>query len=98
MPSHSGIMLRQRGWRGMPGDALANLSSVLGQKQLVCRWWNVNPSEPRDQVNLVAPGVDGAAPKILPMQAILGLSPGESALSPIADVLGKDEFARLESG
>lgn len=105
MPSHSGIMLRQRGWRAMPESAVDNLRAILGQKQLVRRWWNANAADPRDMVHLVVPSADGTAAKVLPVQAVLGLSPGESSLwprgsspSPIAQILGAEDFARLERG
>ena len=98
MPSHTGIMLRQRGWRPLPESAVDNLRAVLGPKQLVSRWWNANAGDPRDMVHLVVPSAAGMAPKVLPVQAVLGLSPGESSLSPISKMIGTEEFARLERG
>jgi hypothetical protein len=69
----------------------------MPDRQIVERYWNVNAGDPKDQVHLVAMGADGA-PIIYPAQAALGLSPGEARLSPIADVIGPDKFARLEKG
>ena len=96
-PSHPGIMLRQRGWRMMPENVLANLRAVLGDKQLVIRRWNINAGDPKDQVHLVSVSADGS-PHIYATQAILGLSPGESRLSSIAKVIGEAKYARLENG
>jgi hypothetical protein len=98
MPEHSGVMLRQRGWRAMPESVVDNLRAILGSKQLVSRWWNANATDPRDMVHLVVPSASGGAPKVLPVQAVLGLSPGESSLSQIAQVIGEKEFGRLERG
>ena len=54
--SHSGIMLRQRGWRQIYPTTLANLHAVLPGVQLVERWWNVNSSEATEVIHLVAGG------------------------------------------
>ena len=37
-------------------------------------------------------------PRIAPMQAMLGLSPGESRLTRVAEVIGPEKFKRLEDG
>src|SRR5207248_4721325 len=88
--------LRQRGYRPMPNEVLDNLRPLLGRKQMVERWWNVSAWDPKDQVNLVAGETN---PRVFGCQAILGLSPGESQLSPqIAQVIGPEKFARLERG
>jgi hypothetical protein len=119
---YEGLMLRQRGFRPMPAVVTANLQVVLGDQQnLVERWWNINASDPKDQVHVIAVqrGQRGAAineqrgsaapgemaertaperPRLFASQAVLGLSPGESQLSRIADVIGPRDFARLENG
>ena len=96
-PTHSGIMLRQRGWRTMPENVITNLRAVLGEKRLVLRRWNVNAGDPKDQTHVVALG-DRQAPRVYAAQAVLGLSPGEADLSPIAEVIGKGKYARLDNG
>jgi hypothetical protein len=113
--SHPGIMLRQRGFRPMPQIVVNNLKAVLGPQEVVERWWNVNAGDPKDQLHVVhvpqpketavasagsaAPALQVAKPKIFATQAVLGLSPGESRLSPeIAHILGDRAFKRLEDG
>ena len=104
--THAGVMLRQRGYRPMPDQSLATLSAVLpglfekNPPKIVPRWWVENPWDAKDQINLTAGGVavDGRAPRVLSAQAALGLSPGESALSNIAEVIGPEKFAALERG
>jgi len=95
-PQYSGLMLRQRGFRPMPASTVQNLQVLLPSVKLVQRWWNVNATDPRDQIHVVAPKPTG--PIVFPTQGVLGISPGESRLSNIARVIGKDKFARLESG
>lgn len=97
--SHAGVMLRQRGWRVMPVGALDNLRSIVGSERMVARWWNVNPADPRDMVHVTTPGnAAGKAAKLVSLNALLGLSPGESQLSSIAEVIGTEDFQRLERG
>lgn len=113
--SHPGIMLRQRGFRPMPEVAIDNLRAVMGKHELVERWWNVNAGEPNDKIHVVylpspresavasaegaLAGLGEAQPKIFAADAVLGLSPGESRLSPeIARILGEEAFNRLENG
>jgi hypothetical protein len=97
--SYPGMMLRQRGFRPMPGILASQLRTVLadpklqlGETQVVERWWAVSVGEPKEQYNLVSSGHEVAVP------ALLGLSPGEGKLSRIAEVIGADRFARLERG
>ncbi len=90
---HPGIMLRQRGFRPMPAKVLQNLHAVMGAQPVVERWWNVNAGNPRDMYHV------RTDQKLFAAQAVLGLSPGESTLSPaIAEVIGPEKFARLEKG
>lgn len=97
--AYPGVMLRQRGWRPMPTVALENLRSVLGSDhKLVQQWWNVNAADPKETVRVSAAPVNGKAPAVFSASAVLGLSPGESDLSPIAQVIGVEKFRRLESG
>lgn len=95
---YPGLLLRQRGFRNMPREALDGLRAAYPNQLFVERWWTINASEPKDQVNLVAGGetVDGQAPRVIGLQALLGLSPGESLLSPIRDVV--PNFDKLENG
>ncbi len=101
-----GLMLRQRGWRPMPEVTPDNLRAALADPAkvdrpalpIVERWWNIDAGDPKNQVHVVADGQAGSGPRVYPAQAILGLSPGESRLSPIAQVLGKEKFQRLENG
>ncbi|CAN5614100.1 hypothetical protein BH10PLA1_BH10PLA1_02440 [soil metagenome] len=95
-PQYSGLMLRQRGFRPMPNSTVQNLQVLLPGTQMVQRWWNVNAGDPRDQIHVVAPKPQG--PTVFPTQGVLGLSPGEAALSNIGKVIGAEKFARLESG
>ncbi len=80
---YTGILLRQRGFRPMPPAVAENISTVLSTRgitaPLIEQWWNVNPADPNEQLNLVA--VSGKdAPHITPVAAVLGLSPGASTL------------------
>ncbi|MGB7159170.1 MAG: ABC transporter permease, partial [Tepidisphaeraceae bacterium] len=95
--SHPGLMLRQRGYRPMSPVTVENLRPLLPGKRIVERWWNVNATEPKENLHVVA-GDDVGAPRVHSVQAVLGLSPGESELSKIAEVLGPERFARLERG
>jgi hypothetical protein len=101
--SHAGVMLRQRGMRPMPTSLLDSLrpvlASVLGRDvSVVERWWVVNAKEPREMVNLVAPARGDEPTLVIALAGLLGLSPGESNLSHIEDVIGPARFARLETG
>ncbi len=96
--SYPGLMLRQRGFRNLPNESLDSLRAAYKDMQFVERWWTITASETRDQVHLVAGGfnVDGKAARVVSMQSILGISPGESKLSPIASVVSN--YDRLEKG
>lgn len=95
-----GIMLRQRGFRPMATQVIDSLASIYPQREIVQRWWNVSALDPKDNLNIVAGGmdVDGGAPRVVAAVAALGLSPGESRLTPVAEILGAEGFARLENG
>src|SRR5439155_24431463 len=116
--------LRARGYRPLAEVIVQNLDPLVGQRTLVQRWWNANPSEPRDAINIVAGGSENedgrwrmedgkggtspssildppssfSSPRVFASTAVLGLTPGESKLSKIADVIGPEKFARLERG
>lgn len=92
---HPGLLLRQRGYRPMPIDIVSELGVVFPKAQIVERWWNTNAGEP-NETNLIVS--DAKQQKPLGMQALLGLSPGESKLSRVAEVIGVEKFARLENG
>lgn len=98
--SHSGVMLRQRGFRPMPPLLMQSLRSVVratvGDRWIVERWWNVRSADPREMVNVVAGG-GGSSARVAAVGAVLGFSPGESELSQIDEVIGPS-FQRLESG
>ncbi|WP_428938316.1 FtsX-like permease family protein [Fontivita pretiosa] len=100
--SHFGVMLRQRGFRQMPPAVVQSLRPVIantvGDRRIVERWWNVNAGDPREMINIVAGGHhDGNPPRVAAVAAVLGLSPGESELSKIDEVIG-ESFQRLENG
>jgi ABC-type lipoprotein release transport system permease subunit len=90
--SYPGVQLRQRGYRPLPEVIVQNLRPLLPGRTIVQRWWNANPADPRDQIDL------SSTAQTLPVVAFLGLTPGESQLSKIADVIGAEKFARLEKG
>jgi hypothetical protein len=94
---YPGMHLRQRGFRPMPIEAAESLAAVYPNLKFVERWWTVTP-ENKEMVHLVAGGigVDGKTPRVVPMQALLGLTPGETGLSPMAQVITGAE--RLERG
>lgn len=95
--SHPGILLRQRGFRALPAAAVQNFAASLGPDvKVVERWWNISPIDPRDQINIIAGDTTTGVRSI--GTALLGLSPGESQLSRVAEVLGAENFKRLESG
>ncbi len=98
--THSGIMLRQRGFRPIPPMVLQSLRpvtrDVVGDRLLVERWWNVNTADPREMVDVVASGDQRKLPRTVAMAAVLGLSPGESQVSRIGQVV--PNFERLEKG
>src|SRR5208282_3188194 len=58
---------------------------------IVERYWNVNPTDPQDQIHIVASAQNQVA-----LPAMLGLSPGESQISDIAEVIGADKYNELE--
>lgn len=95
---YSGLLLRQRGFRNLPREALDGLRAAYPQHRFVERWWTLNAGDPKDQVNLVAGGfvVDGKAPRVVGLASLLGLSPGESLLSSVRDVV--PNFDKLENG
>jgi len=94
--SHPGLMLRQRGFRPMPTVVLDNLAAVLGNQPIAQRWWNVNAFDPNEQIHIVAGGLDGKPPRVFVAQALLGVTPAETSVSKIDEVIGKDKFARLQ--
>jgi hypothetical protein len=110
--SHSGIQLRQRGFRPMPGPIVPNVQAVIGDEKvrIVERWWNLSPTDVKEQVHITAETAAKYPPmsddrmrfrglsRSVTVQALLGLSPGESELSKIGDVIGAAKFARLENG
>jgi hypothetical protein len=93
---YSGLLLRQRGFRNMPIEALDSLRAAYPGKQFVERWWTLDAAEPKTQVHLIVPTPAGQSSRVLAMQAMLGLSPGESNLSAIEQVVSN--FDRLENG
>jgi ABC-type lipoprotein release transport system permease subunit len=100
--SHHGMQLRQRGFRPIPEILPDQLRAVLADPKLklpatpkvVERWWAVSTSEPNEQYNITA----ASSGKTIAIPAVLGLSPGESSLSRIAETIGPGKFARLEQG
>jgi len=99
MPRVPSLMLRQRGSRPMPAAVLENLRAVLPGQKLVEHWWNLNAWDAKEVINVVSlPDGPGGKPVVFAAPAMLGLSPGESQLSAIADVIGTDRFAHLENG
>jgi ABC-type lipoprotein release transport system permease subunit len=97
--SHSGVMMRQRGFRAMPPALVQSVRPVVrdlvGDRTVVERWWNVKPSDPREMVNVVA--FNGGKTRTVAMSAVLGLTPGESQISKAGEVIGPG-FDRLEKG
>ena len=95
---YSGLMLRQRGFRSMPNDALASLKAAYPQYKFVARYWTLDATNQQAQTQITAGGlpIDGQAPRVVAVQALLGLSPGESELSQIGDIV--PGFERLEKG
>ncbi|MGC4032054.1 MAG: hypothetical protein QM754_10035 [Tepidisphaeraceae bacterium] len=95
---YSGLLLRQRGFRTVPREALDSLRAAYPDKLFVERWWTLNAADPKDMVNVVAGGqaVDGRPPRVIGLQSLLGLSQGESQLSAVRDVV--PNFDRLETG
>jgi len=95
---YAGLLLRQRGFRNMPYEAIDSLKSVYPDKTFVERWWTLDAGDTKSQVNLVVGGfdVDGTAARVVAMQAMLGLTPGESQLSAIEQVV--THYDRMENG
>ncbi len=98
--SHPGFLLRQRGFRPMQPIVVDQLRAVLADPalqidppRLVQRWWAASAADPREQYDLSA----GASRRI-GVLAVLGLTPGESSLSQIGQVIGPAKFAALERG
>jgi hypothetical protein len=103
--SHSGVLLRQRGFRPIQPILVDQLSAVLadpslgiGRPNIVQQWWAVSSSDPKEQYNLTVPGQNGHPTRELGIPAVLGLSEGESGLSEIGSVIGAEKYGRLESG
>jgi ABC-type lipoprotein release transport system permease subunit len=95
---HPGLMLRQRGYRPMPIDIVSELKTVFPNQQIVQRWWNANAGDPNELNLIIAGGSDGQPVRTAGLPALMGLSPGESKLSRIGEVIGTEKFDRLESG
>jgi hypothetical protein len=102
--SFPGIMLRQRGYRPMSDlladqlrAAMADSQLKLTNPQIVEHWWAVSIIEPKEQYHLVA-GDGSGRPRIVAIPAVLGISPGESGNSKIAEVIGTEKYKRLEQG
>lgn len=94
--SHSGVEVRQRSFRPMSGPVVQNLQALLGTDvRIVEQWWNVSAADPRDLPSLAAEGTGKPAGVGV---AILGLSPGTAEVTRIAEVIGQDKWALLESG
>jgi|GEM_PF-840767 len=109
---HNGLLLRQRGFRPMNVAVLEHLGAVLvepglaqrnaaeGTGVLVPRFWNVNAADYKDNFNISVASAATTAPaaplKPRAVQALLGLSPGESKVSEVAQVV--PHFDRLEKG
>ncbi len=103
LPSrYSGIMLRQRGFRPMTDRLVANLTAALDDlyrrqnpadhPTVVPRWWNVDPADPQDQIHVLR-----SKTAVVALPAMLGLSPGESRVSDVADVIGRTKFAPIDT-
>jgi hypothetical protein len=105
--AYSGVMLRHRGFRMMPEPVIDNLRAVLPDQKLVARWWNVNVDDPKEMINLTSDdslrrvplGGDEGRRRVFAVPGALGLSPGESEVTPaLAGVLGAEAVQRLDSG
>ncbi|HSV15070.1 MAG TPA: ABC transporter permease, partial [Tepidisphaeraceae bacterium] len=104
--AHPGILLRQRGFRPMAELVTDQLRAVLADPalnlgappQVVERWWAVSAADPKEQYDLVVPASGAKPSRTVAVQSVLGLSPGESQLTRIAEVVGANQFARLENG
>jgi len=79
---------------------------IPGHRVIVEHWWNVSADDPREHVQITAGLPTGGAPRTAPatrpavrsapVAGVLGLSPGQSRLCPIAQVV--PGFDLLESG
>jgi ABC-type lipoprotein release transport system permease subunit len=96
------MQLRQRGFRPIPEILPDQLRAVLADPKLklptkpnvVERWWAVSTSEPNEQYNLST----AESARTIAIPAVLGLSPGEAAISRIGQTIGAEKFSRLEKG
>ncbi len=93
---YPGLLLRQRGFRNMPYEAIDSLQAAYPGHKFVERWWTLDAGDDKNRVHIVVPTPAGELPRVLAMQAFLGLSPGESDLSQIEQVI--THFDRLENG
>jgi len=94
-------MIRQRGFRPMTRQMLMNVrgsmedlyrrQNRMDQPLIVERYWNLNPYLPQDEIHIVPENH-----KQLALPAMLGLSPGESQMSQIGQVIGQSKFDALE--
>ncbi len=99
---YGGLLVRQRGFRPMTERLVANLTAALDDlyrrqnrtdRPVVAeRWWNVNPADPQDQVHVLR-----SKTSVVALPALLGLSPGESKLSDVADVIGRERFGPIDT-
>lgn len=88
--TYPGLLLRQRGFRPMSSNVLEGLRTAYPGKQFVEMWWTLNAGESKDQVDLIA------GPHVVPVAALLGLSPGAARVSIVGDLV--PGFDRLEKG
>ena len=87
----SGIVLRPARFRPIPQSLVEYLEGPAA-KHADCRAMVEHLAEPRQQTDLVS------STKVVAVQAVLGLSPGESDVSPIAEVVGREQLSRLNEG
>lgn len=98
-----GVLLRQRGFRAMPAQAAESAAAVLGEMgvtpapNLAEYWWNANPADPNEQIDVTAPGRTPAdEPKVVPVAVVVGLSP--AAAGALAPVVPAAEVEPLKRG
>ncbi|MEL7238130.1 MAG: ABC transporter permease, partial [Planctomycetota bacterium] len=106
--SYPGIMLRQRGFRVMPQD-LAQSVEVLAQLRLaerqggevmahplvVHRRWNLDNGDENFTIYLEAADENGV--RRVGQRGAVGFGPGETRVSSLAEVVGRDAAVALES-
>ena len=98
---YPGLMMRQRGFRVVPEQLLDGVRAVgdaeFPGRQVVPRYWNLADGDEQFLLYLAVEGEDvGGGVTVVQQRGAVGISPGESRLTPLERVVGVAAAARLQ--